>query len=83
MAFHLDIPKKEEIQKIVEEETSLDQETQLVISDVSRQKGDEIIHANINDFTKRKELTTAIEEFGTDLVKQSSTKNSLMKKRIG
>ena len=35
MAFHLDIPKKEEIQKIVEEETSLDQETQLVISDVS------------------------------------------------
>lgn len=83
MAFHLDIPKKEEIQKIVEEETSLDQETQLVISDVSRQKGDEIIHANINDFSKRKELTTAIEEFGTDLVKQSSTKNSLMKKRIG
>ena len=70
MAFHLDIPKKEEIQKIVEEETSLDQETQLVISDVSRQKGDEIIHANINDFLKRKELTTAIEEFGTDLVKQ-------------
>ena len=83
MAFHLDIPKKEEIQKIVEEETSLDQETQLVISDVSRQKGDEIIHTNINDFSKRKELTTAIEEFGTDLVKQSSTKNSLMKKRIG
>lgn len=83
MAFHLDIPKKEQIQKIVEEETSLDQETQLVISDVSRQKGDEIIHANINDFSKRKELTTAIEEFGTDLVKQSSTKNSLMKKRIG
>jgi uncharacterized protein YaaN involved in tellurite resistance len=83
MAFSLDIPKKEEIQKIVEEETSLDQETELMISDASKQKGDEIIHTDINDFSKRKELTTAIEEFGTDIVKQSSTKNSLMKKRIG
>ena len=83
MGFSLDIPKKEEIQKIVEEETSLDQETELIISDASKQKGDEIIHTDISDFSKRKELATAIEEFGNDIVKQSSTKNSLMKKRIG
>ena len=45
MAFTLDIPKKEEIKKVVEEETRVDTETSLMISDASKQKGDEILRS--------------------------------------
>ena len=83
MAFTLDIPKKEEIKKVVEEETKVDPETSLVISDASREKGDEILRADMDNFEDRKELTKAIEEFGADVVKKSSDRNALMKTRIG
>lgn len=83
MAFTLDIPKKEEIKKVVEEETRVDPETSLVISDASKEKGDEILRTDIENFEDRKELTKAIEEFGADVVKKSSDRNALMKTRIG
>lgn len=83
MAFTLDIPKKEEIKKVVEEETRVDPETSLVISDTSKEKGDEILRTDIENFEDRKELTKAIEEFGADVVKKSSERNALMKTRIG
>ena len=83
MAFTLDIPKKEEIKKVVEEQTMVDEETSLVISDASKQKGDEILRTDIDNSQDRKELTKAIEEFGADVVKKSSDRNALMKTRIG
>jgi len=83
MAFTLDIPQKEEIKKIVEEQTSVDTETALVISDASKQKGEEIINVNIDNFEDRKEITKAIETFGADIIKESTAKNTLMKTRIG
>ena len=83
MAFTLDIPKKEEIKKVVEEQTMVDEETSLVISDASKQKGDEILRTDIDNFQDRKELTKAIEEFGAEVVKKSSDRNALMKTRIG
>ena len=70
MAFTLDIPKKEEIKKVVEEQTMVDEETSLVISDASKQKGDEILRTDIDNFQDRKELTKAIEEFGADAINQ-------------
>ena len=79
MAFTLELPKKEEIKKAVEAETAVDRETSLMISDASKEKGDEILNADIDSFQDRKELTKAIEEFGADVVK----KNSIMKTRIG
>lgn len=83
MAFSLELPKKEEIKKLVEEQTSLDSETTLMISDVSKEKGDEILNTDIDSFEDRRELVKAIEEFGADVVKKSADKNSLMKTRIG
>lgn len=68
MAFSLELPKKEEIKKIVEEQTSLDQETALMISDASKEKGDEILNADLDKFEDRRDLTKAIEEFGTDVI---------------
>ncbi len=83
MAFTLDIPQKDEIKKLVEEETALDTSTTLTISDASKQKGTEILQADIGDLESRRELTKAIEEFGADVVKASAGKNDLLKTRIG
>lgn len=83
MAFTLDIPQKEEIKKVVEAETAVDRETSLMISDASREKGNEILNTDIDCFEDRKELTRAIEMFGADVVKKSADKNSIMKTRIG
>ncbi len=83
MAFTLDLPKKEEIKKAVEAETGVDRETTLMISDASKEKGNEILDTDIDNFQDRKELTRAIEEFGADVVKKSADKNSIMKTRIG
>jgi len=83
MAFTLDLPRKEEIKKVVEAETAVDRETTLMISDVSKEKGNEILDTDIDNFHDRKELTKAIEEFGADIVKKSADKNSMMKTRIG
>lgn len=83
MAFTLDIPQKEEIKKVVEAETVVDRETSLMISDASREKGNEILNTDIDCFEDRKELTRAIEMFGADVVKKSADKNSIMKTRIG
>ena len=54
-----------------------------MISDVSREKGNEILHADLDNFEERRDLTKAIEEFGTDVIRKSADKNSLMKTRIG
>lgn len=83
MAFTLELPKKEEIKKAVEAETAVDQETSLMISEASKEKGKEILNTDIDNFQDRKELTKAIEEFGADVVKKSADKNSIMKTRIG
>lgn len=83
MAFTLDLPQKEEIKKAVEAETAVDSATALMISGASKEKGDEILRADIDNFEDRKELTRAIEAFGADIVKKSADKNSVMKTRIG
>ncbi len=83
MAFTLELPAKEEIKKAVEAETAVDTATSLMISDASKEKGDEILRTDIDNFKDRQELTKAIEEFGTDIIKKSADKNSIMITRIG
>ena len=78
MAFTLELPQKEEIKKMVEEETAVDTSTTLMISDASKQKGEEILNTDIDNFHDRQELTKAIQEFGNDVLKKSSDKNSLL-----
>lgn len=83
MAFTLELPAKEEIKKAVEAETAVDTATSLMISDASKEKGDEILRTDIDNFKDRQELIKAIEEFGTDIIKKSADKNSIMTTRIG
>ncbi|MDO4621779.1 MAG: toxic anion resistance protein [Eubacteriales bacterium] len=82
MAFSLDLPSKEEIKQAVEAETAVEPEVKLIISDTSAVKGSEIVNADLTNFEEVKSFTSAIEEFGTDVVKQSAKKNEIMKTRL-
>ncbi len=82
MAFTLDIPEKEEIEKIVEEEVKLAPEEVEGISEESKAKGDEILALDIDSSQGRMDIRNAIETFGSDVVKQSAKKNELLKTRL-
>lgn len=83
MDFTLDIPTKEEVKQIVEEQIAVEPEVKAIISDASIQKGSDIVNCDITSYDERKSITSAIEEFGADIVTQSSKKNELMKTRLG
>ena len=53
MAFTLELPRKEEIKKAVEAETAVDRETSLMISDASKEKGDEILNTDIDNLDRK------------------------------
>ena len=83
MAFDLEIPDKAQLQQIVEEETRPAPETVQMISETSLEKAKEILEADLEDFESRKEITTAIETFGQDVIRKSTEKNGFMKTRLG
>ena len=57
MAFTLELPAKEEIKKAVEAETAVDTATSLMISDASKEKGDEILRTDIDNFKEDRKST--------------------------
>lgn len=83
MAFSLDLPSKEEIKNIVEEEVKLPEVEAQQISEASKEKADEIIKVNLDSAEDRIDIAKAIESFGQDVVKKSAGKNELMKTRLG
>ena len=82
MAFTLDIPEKEEIEKIVEEEMKLTPEEVSGISEESKEKGNEILALDMDSAEGRADIRNAIESFGSDVVKKSAQKNELLKTRL-
>ena len=82
MAFTLDIPEKEEIEKIVEEEMKLMPEEVSGISEESKEKGNEILALDMDSAEGRADIRNAIESFGSDVVKKSAQKNELLKTRL-
>ncbi len=82
MAFTLDIPEKEEIEKLVEDELQLAPEEVAGISEESKEKGNEILALDMDSEQGRIDIRNAIESFGSDVVKKSAQKNELLKTRL-
>lgn len=80
--FSLDLPKVEDIKENLEKELKLSDEREIVISDVAREKADQILQVDAYDFSNRQQLIKAIETFGSDLMEQSEEKNAILGKRI-
>lgn len=80
--FSLDLPKVEDIKENLEKELKLSDEREIMISDVAREKADQILQVDAYDFSNRQQLIKAIESFGLDLMEQSEEKNAILGKRI-
>lgn len=81
--FSLDLPKAEEIKKEVEQELAPTAEEKTVIRDAVKNKAEMIMDVDLDSLPQRREFVQVIESFGSDLIKQSAAKNSILQKRMG
>ena len=82
MAFTLDIPDKEEVKKLLEEEMQFEPMEVEGVSESSVEKGNEILALDMTSAEGLMDIRKAMEAFGTDVVKKSAKKNELLKTRI-
>lgn len=80
--FSLDLPKVEELKENLEKELKLPDEREIMISDVAKEKAEQILQVDAYDFTSRQQLIKAIETFGSDIIEQAEAKNAILGKRI-
>ncbi|MCR5370234.1 MAG: toxic anion resistance protein [Clostridium sp.] len=83
MSFDLELPDVEEVKEKVAEELSVSEERQMTVDETAKQKVEEIMGTDITVFEDRKNLTTAFEEFGADVMRKTESKNSILSKRMG
>ena len=81
--FTLDIPNTEIIKKEVVEELQPKQSEKDVISNVVKEKSEQIMSVDLDSLTDRREIIQVFETFGADVVRQSQAKNSILQKRMG
>lgn len=81
--FSLDLPDAEAIKKEVVEEISPTKEEKSTISNVVKEKSDQIMAVDLDSLAERREIIQVIETFGADIVRQSQRKNSILQNRMG
>lgn len=81
--FTLDLPNTEEIKKEVVAELEPTMEQKAMITDVVKDKADQIMAVDLDSLAERREFIQVVETFGADLVRQSQTKNNILQKRMG
>lgn len=80
--FSLEIPSPTAMKRELEVELLPTEPEKQVITDVVPQKAAQILSVNMEDFAERKELSSAFELFGQDLIQKQESKNALLKVRM-
>ena len=83
MAFDLEIPEPEEVKEKVKAELAVPEEHAQAISTTAEKKGQEILDVDLDSVASRREITSAVEDLGNDLVRKSSAKNDILARRMG
>lgn len=81
--FSLDLPNAEAIKQEVVAELTPTKEEKSTITNVVKEKSDQIMAVDLDSLAERREIIQVIESFGADIVKQSQAKNSILQKRMG
>ena len=82
MGFSLEVTDKNEVKNMVKEQTAPSLEEKQAIDNSVQEKVQEIMNINMDSFDEKHEMTTVFEDFGTDVMKQSATKNDILGKRM-
>ncbi|MBP3892625.1 MAG: toxic anion resistance protein [Atopobiaceae bacterium] len=83
MSFDLEIPDPEEVKEIVKKETAVTPAYAEAVDSAANEKGDHIINVNLDSVASRREITSAVNDLGTDIMERSANKNAIMAKRMG
>ena len=81
--FTLELPNTEAIKQEVAEELEPSMEEKAVITNVVKDKAEQIMAVDLDSLAQRREFIQVVETFGADLVRQSQTKNNILQKRLG
>ena len=82
MGFTLELPKEEEIEKVVKEELQVPVKEKEAIDNVALDKAKDVMEADIDSFETRKEITDVINNFGTETLTKNRNRNELLEKRL-
>ncbi len=83
MALTMQVPDEAEIKKEVQEQVKPKSNEVAQLQAVAESNVAEIMALDIYELAKRKQLLQSIESFGTDSMKRSAAKNSLMQMTVG
>ena len=82
MGFDLEIPEPEEVKEKVSQELAVPQDRAQLIDNTAQAKGEQILNVDLDSARSRREITNAVEELGSDLVRKSSAKNDILARRM-
>ena len=82
MAFDLTVPDPEKTKADVEQQLAVTPEHAEVIDNAASEKGAQIMALDIDSVAQRREVLKAVENLGSDISKQSATKNEMLSRRM-
>ncbi len=83
MGFDLEIPDPDEVKDIVKQETAVTPAYAKAVDSAASEKGEHIINVDLDSVQSRREITSAVNELGSDIMERSANKNAIMAKRMG
>ncbi len=82
MAFSMDLPDVETVKEEVKEELAPAPETKEQLSKVADGNTNELFTFDLGSLKDRREIVSSIDNFGTDIVEKSTSKNELLNVRL-
>ena len=82
MAFDLSVPDPEQTKAEVEQQLAVEPAHAELIDNAASEKGEQIMEMDIESVAQRREILQAVENLGSDIAKQSATKNEMLSRRM-
>ena len=83
MSFDLEIPDPDEVKDLVKQQTAVTPAYAQAVDSAANEKGEQIVNVNLDSVASRREITSAVNDLGTDIMERSATKNAILAKRMG
>ena len=83
MGFDLEIPDPEEVKDLVKQETAITPAYAQAVGTAANEKGEQIVNVNLDSVASRREITSAVNDLGSDIMERSASKNAILAKRMG
>ena len=80
--FSLDLPTEEAIKEELLPQIMPTEKEEVMIADTVKERANQIMNVNLDSITERKEITTAINDFGKTEIKACQSKNAILQKQI-